>query len=92
MGEEEGISSGDGTECTERLKSEAVNNGIAIGIGNDGAEWSSGGSEGFQTYKRRKYVRLCTKSKAQEDGRIVVEAASQLVKQVSAQSLFNANF
>jgi len=37
-------------------------------------------------------VRLCTKSKAQEDGRVFVEAASQLVKQVFAQSLFNANF
>jgi hypothetical protein len=60
VGKEEGTSSGDGAECTEGLKSEAVNNGIAIGIGNDGAEWSSGGSEGFQTYKRQKYVRLCT--------------------------------
>lgn len=91
MGDEVGTSNGDGTECTEGLKSEAVNNGMAIGIGNDGAEWSSGGSEGFQTYKRRKYVRLCTQSKAREDGRVCVEA-SQLVKQVFTRSLFNANF
>ena len=84
MGNEEGTSNGDGAECTGGFKSEAVNNGIAIGIGNDGAEWSSGGSEGFQTYKRRKYVRLCTERKAQEDGRVCVEAASQLAKQVFA--------
>lgn len=84
MGNEEGTSNGDGTECTVGFKSGAVNNGIAIAIGNDGAEWSSGGSEGFQTYKRRKYVRLCTESKAQEDGRVCVEAASQSVKQVFA--------
>lgn len=84
MGDEEGMSNGNGAECTEGfhcLKSEAGNNGIAIGIGNDGAECSSGGSEGLRTYKRRRQLRSSADSKDQEDDRVCVESAHRLAAQ-----------
>lgn len=90
MGDEEGTSNGGGTEGTEGfhyLKSEAMNNGISIGIGNDGGECSSGGSEGLRTYKRRRHGRSSADSKDRDDERVCVEAASHLAAQVFAQSL-----
>lgn len=92
MGDEEGMSNGNGAECTEGfhcLKSEAGNNGIAIGIGNDGAECSSGGSEGLRTYKRRRQLRSSADSKDQEDDRVCVESAHRLAAQVIAQISFS---
>lgn len=91
MGDEEGTSNGGGAEGTvgfHYLKSEAMNNGISIGIGNDGGEYSSGGSEGFRTYKRRRHGRSSADSKDRDDERVCVEAASRLAAQVFAQSLF----
>lgn len=91
MGDEDGTSNGGGAEGTVRfhyLKSEAMNNGISIGIGNDGGEYSSGGSEGFRTYKRRRHGRSSADSKDRDDERVCVEAASRLAAQVFAQSLF----
>ncbi|XP_030933927.1 PHD finger protein EHD3-like isoform X1 [Quercus lobata] len=84
MGDEEGTSNGGGTEGTEGfhyLKSEAMNNGISIGIGNDGGECSSGGSEGLRTYKRRRHGRSSADSKDRDDERVCVEAASHLAAQ-----------
>ncbi|PON60123.1 Autoimmune regulator [Parasponia andersonii] len=86
MGFDEGTSNGDGTECSEGpqcLKSDAVNNGARLGIGTtDVAGWSSGQSEGFRTYKRRKHANSCSESsKLQDDGRAYVKPASQLGNQ-----------
>lgn len=88
MADEEGTGTGDGTYCTESLKSEAVNNRSAIGNGNDGGEWNSGGSYHFHTYKRRKHTRSTSDSEAQQDWRVCAEAASQLEEQVFAPSLY----
>ncbi|KAM3730810.1 hypothetical protein ACB098_12G114500 [Castanea mollissima] len=84
MGDEEGASNGGVTEGTvgfHYLKSEAMNNGISIGIGNDGCEYSSGGSEGFRTYKRRRHGRSSADSKDRDDERVCVEAACRLAAQ-----------
>ncbi|CAK7346898.1 unnamed protein product [Dovyalis caffra] len=70
-------------ECTEervqRLKIEAIVNGF----GNDGGEAGSWGSEGFQTYKRRRNMRSGSDSKGQEDGKCFMEAASRLEDQTT---------
>ena len=85
MGVEEGTSTGDSTECSEGvrlLKGEGVDNGFEVDTGNNIAEGSSGGSEGFQTYKRRKHMKSTLEIKLEEGGRAFAEAASQLVDQV----------
>lgn len=85
MGVEEGMSNGDGTECSEGVRLSnggLVNNGFEVDTGTSIAEGSSGGSEGFQTYKRRKHVKSTLDSKSEEGGRAYAEAASQLVDQV----------
>lgn len=85
MGVEEGTSTGDSTECSEGvrlLKGEVVDNGFEVDTGNNIAEGSSGGSEGFQTYKRRKHMKSTLEIKLEEGGRAFAEAASQLVDQV----------
>lgn len=86
MGVEEGTSNGDGTECSEGLrcvKTEVVDDGVRIGIRTtDAAGWSSGLSEGFRTYKRRKHVKSCAESKLQDDGKAYAKAAIQLGQQV----------
>lgn len=77
---EDGTSNGDGIE--ERVqKSGMIENGFGLGF--DSGEGSSGGSEGFRTYKRRKSTRLSWDSKGQEDGRCFMEAASKLADQVA---------
>ncbi|XP_062101442.1 PHD finger protein EHD3-like isoform X2 [Humulus lupulus] len=85
MGGEEGTSNGDGTECSEGiqcLESDLVNNGVRFGNGTaDVAGWSSGKSEGFRTYKRRKQVKSCSESKLQDDGRAYAKTASLLGQQ-----------
>ncbi|KAJ4823826.1 hypothetical protein Tsubulata_035532 [Turnera subulata] len=55
------------------LNGEAVN-----GFADDGHEGSSGASEGFRTYKRRKQARSSLDSKNQDHGRGSAEAASNL--------------
>lgn len=70
-----------GAQC---LKSEAINNGVPIANGNYVAEGDSGEVECIRTYKRRKHVKLSSKSKVQEDCRAYVEVASHLEVQVSS--------
>lgn len=76
---EEGTSNGEGAkERVQHLNMEAMDNGF----GNDGGDASSGGSEGFRTYKRRRNMRSSSDSKGQEDGKCFMEAASRLSDQV----------
>ncbi|XP_061972030.1 PHD finger protein EHD3-like [Populus nigra] len=75
---EEGTSNGEGAkERVQHLNMEAMDNGF----GNDGGDASSGGSEGFRTYKRRRNMRSSSDSKGQEDGKCFMEAASRLSDQ-----------
>lgn len=85
MGVEEGTSNGDSTECSEGvglLNGEIVDNGFEVGTETNIVEGSSGGSEGFQTYKRRKHMKSSLEIKLEEGGRAFAEAATQLVDQV----------
>jgi hypothetical protein len=76
----EGTSNGEGAkERVQHLNMEAMDNGF----GNDGGDASSGGSEGFRTYKRRRNMRSSSDSKGQEDGKCFMEAASRLSDQVA---------
>ncbi|KAJ9146231.1 hypothetical protein P3X46_028521 [Hevea brasiliensis] len=76
MGGEEGTSNGDSTGvAVQCLKSEAVDNGFWIRIGNDGGDGGSGPSEGLRTYKRRKLTRWSSENKVQEEGRGSLEAS-----------------
>ncbi|XP_024027341.1 uncharacterized protein LOC112093355 isoform X3 [Morus notabilis] len=67
------------------MKSEEVNNGIVFGfragVSRQSSGHSSGHSEGFQTYKRRKHVNSSNKSVLEDDGRAYAKGASQLVHQ-----------
>ncbi|KAH8515808.1 hypothetical protein Peur_047236 [Populus x canadensis] len=75
---EEGMGNGEGTEeLVQPLKIEAMDNGF----GNDGVEASSGSSEGFRTYKRRRNTRSSLDGKGQQDGKSFMEAASRLADQ-----------
>jgi hypothetical protein len=77
---EEGMGNGEGTEeLVQPLKIEAMDNGF----GNDGVEASSGSSEGFRTYKRRRNTRSSLDGKGQQDGKSFMEAASRLADQVA---------
>lgn len=86
MGGEEGTSNGDGTECSEglqSLKSDALDNGLRFGIGtSEVGGWSSGQSEGFRTYKRRKHFKSCAESKLHDEGGACGKPATQLRHQV----------
>ncbi|KAJ6774163.1 HISTONE ACETYLTRANSFERASE [Salix purpurea] len=76
---EEGTNNAEGAkERFQPLNREAMDNGF----GNDGGEASSGGSEGFRTYKRRRNMRSSSDSKGHEDGRCFMEAASRLSDQI----------
>ena len=72
MGVEEGTSNGEGAECGEEIKcfkSEPLNNGFGSVFVNDSGDGSSGASDSFRTYKRRRQLRSGSKIKAQDCGR-----------------------
>ncbi|XWS15187.1 hypothetical protein CRYUN_Cryun35bG0072800 [Craigia yunnanensis] len=72
MGVEEGTSNGEGAECGEEIqcfKNEPVNNGFGFEFFNDSGDGSSGASENFRTYKRRRQLRSSSKMKVQAGGR-----------------------
>ncbi|KAL4310564.1 hypothetical protein GQ457_01G028310 [Hibiscus cannabinus] len=61
---EEGTSNGQGTKCGEEIKgfkSEPVGNGFGYECMNDSGYGSSGASEGFRTYKRRRQLSSSSK-------------------------------
>lgn len=69
---EEGTSNGEGAECgkvVQCFKSEPVNNGFGFEFVNDSGDGSSGASENFRTYKRRRQLRSSSKVKVQVDRR-----------------------
>ncbi|XP_022768060.1 PHD finger protein EHD3-like [Durio zibethinus] len=68
MGVDEETSNGEGAECGDEIqcfKSEPVNNGFGIEFVNDSGDGSSGASENFRTYKRRKQLMSSSKIKMQ---------------------------
>ncbi|XVF37001.1 hypothetical protein REPUB_Repub19eG0107200 [Reevesia pubescens] len=72
MGVEEGTSNAEGAEYVEEIqcfKAEPVSNGFGFEFGNDSGDGSSGASEGFRTYKRRRQLRSSSKNKVQYGGR-----------------------
>ena len=76
MGIEEGTSNGEGAECEEEIlcfKSEPVNNGFGVEFFNDSGDGSSGASENFRTYKRRRQLRSSSKIKVQDGGRAYLD-------------------
>ncbi|GMI89563.1 hypothetical protein like AT1G77250 [Hibiscus trionum] len=69
MGLEEGTSNGQGTECREEIKgfkSEPMGNGFGYECMNDSGDGSSGASEGFRTYKRRRQLSSSSKIRVQD--------------------------
>ncbi|XWS25070.1 hypothetical protein CRYUN_Cryun27aG0039500 [Craigia yunnanensis] len=69
MGVEEGTSNGEGAECEEEIlcfKSEPVSNGFGFEFVNDSGDGSSGASENFRTYKRRRMLRSSSKINVQD--------------------------
>ncbi|OMO51433.1 Zinc finger, PHD-type [Corchorus olitorius] len=73
---EEGTSNGEGAEYAEEVrcfKSEPVNNGFGFDSINDSGDGSSGASENFRTYKRRKQLRSSSKIKVQGDCRASID-------------------
>ncbi|XVE55254.1 hypothetical protein DITRI_Ditri03aG0144600 [Diplodiscus trichospermus] len=71
MGVEEGTSNGEGAECGEKIKfvkSEPVDDGFGFEFFNDSGDGSSGASESFRTYKRRRQLRSSSKNKVQDGG------------------------
>ncbi|KAE8735106.1 AMP-dependent synthetase and ligase family protein [Hibiscus syriacus] len=71
MGLEEGTSNGEETKCGEEIKcfrSEPVGNGCEYECMNDSGDGSSGASESFRTYKRRKQLSLSSKIRVQDGG------------------------
>ncbi|KAL4274041.1 hypothetical protein GQ457_13G021840 [Hibiscus cannabinus] len=72
MGLEEGTSSGERTGCGEGIKcfnSEPVDNGFGYECMNDSGDGSSGSSESFRTYKRRRQLSSSSKVKVQDGGK-----------------------
>ncbi|KAK8681794.1 hypothetical protein V6N13_054195 [Hibiscus sabdariffa] len=72
MGLEEATSSGEGTGCGEGIKcfnSEPVDNGFGYECMNDSGDGSSGSSESFRTYKRRRQLSSSSKVKVQDGGK-----------------------
>ncbi|XP_022981421.1 PHD finger protein EHD3-like [Cucurbita maxima] len=89
---EDGESNGN---CTGRplevkfMKSVAGKNGIGMGVLNVVTEGGvPGTSDGFRTYKRRKQTKLAFGSECMGDGKVHVEAASQLVFQTVQETLY----
>lgn len=71
MGVEEGTSNGEGEECGEEIrcfKGEPVNNGFGFESFNGSGDGSSGASENFRTYKRRRQLRSSSKIKQSDGG------------------------
>ncbi|KAK8646951.1 hypothetical protein V6N13_120715 [Hibiscus sabdariffa] len=76
MGVEEGTSNGEGADSGEKIKcfmSEPVNNGLRSVFLNDSGDGSSGASENFRTYKRRRQLRSGSKIYMQDGGRASTE-------------------
>ncbi|GMI78373.1 hypothetical protein like AT1G77250 [Hibiscus trionum] len=72
MGLEEGTSNGEGTEYGEEIKCfncEPVDNGFGYECMNDSGDGSSGASESFRTYKRRRQLSSSSKVKVQYGGK-----------------------
>ncbi|XVE95570.1 hypothetical protein REPUB_Repub02eG0109600 [Reevesia pubescens] len=79
MGVEKGTSNGEGTECGEEIlyvKSEPVDNGFGFDFVNDSGDGSSGASESFRTYKRRRQLRSSSKIKMQDGRRASTDQAA----------------
>ncbi|XVF39233.1 hypothetical protein PTKIN_Ptkin01aG0019400 [Pterospermum kingtungense] len=76
MGVEEGTSNGEGEDCGDEIrcfKSEPVDNGFGFESFNDSGDGSSGASESFRTYKRRRQLRSNSKFKQHEGGRVYTD-------------------
>ncbi|OMO57438.1 Zinc finger, FYVE/PHD-type [Corchorus capsularis] len=79
---EEGTSNGEGAEYAEEVrcfKSEPVNNGFGFDSINDFGDGSSGASENFRTYKRRKQLRSSSKIKVQGDCRASIDKVQRQI-------------
>ncbi|XVE60255.1 hypothetical protein DITRI_Ditri05aG0114300 [Diplodiscus trichospermus] len=94
MSVEVGTSNGEGAEGEEGIqcfKSEPVSNGFGSEFANDSGDWSSGASDSFRTYKRRKMSSSSSKIKVQYGGRASKDQVAPLGTD-HCTSLNNSNY